>query len=357
MAFLYPAFLFGLLALSIPVIIHLFRFKRFKTVYFSNVAFLESVLQEEKAQSKLKHLLLLASRLLALFFFVMAFAGPYLKSDETTSQTEGVLRALYIDNSLSMDAPGMSLSLLDEAKQAGLSLAEAMDEQGEIYILSNDFEPVSGYPLPKQEALYRIQELEVSPQSKKLESIIEKQRLTFSKEEKSALKQYIIASDFREDFSFKNIELDTNEQLLLLPLTPQSGGNASLDSAWIEEPFVRAGMRTKLHFSLSRNDLLKEEETPVAIQLNGESYASFRVRWNNRLKVDTAIVLDLSESNAGTLLLTLQDEAISYDNALFASLQMKASCHVLEISDATQETPAARAFGVDSFFTYIKTIL
>jgi hypothetical protein len=355
MAFLYPAFLFGLLALSIPVIVHLFRFKRFKTIYFSNVAFLESVLQEEKAQSKLKHLLLLASRLLAILFFVMAFAGPYLESEDAASQTEGITRALYIDNSLSMDAPGMSLSLLDEAKQAGLSLAEGMDEQEDIYILTNDFEPISGYPLPKQEALFRIQELSVSPQSKTLENVIEKQRLSFTKEEKSALKQYIIASDFRKGFSFKNIELDSNERLLLLPVTPQSGGNASLDSAWLEEPFVRAGMRTNLHFSLSRNTLLNDEETPVAISLNNEGYASFRVRWNNRLKVDTAITLDVPESGTGSVLLTLQDEAIGYDNSLYASLQMKATCRVLEITDAAQETPAARAFGVDSFFTYVKT--
>ncbi|MCC6723197.1 MAG: BatA domain-containing protein, partial [Saprospiraceae bacterium] len=35
MQFLYPGFLFALAALAIPIIIHLFYFRRFKKVYFT----------------------------------------------------------------------------------------------------------------------------------------------------------------------------------------------------------------------------------------------------------------------------------------------------------------------------------
>ncbi|RYX78139.1 hypothetical protein EON71_01335, partial [bacterium] len=43
MAFLYPTFLFALLALTIPVIIHLFNFRQYKKIFFSNVQFLKDV--------------------------------------------------------------------------------------------------------------------------------------------------------------------------------------------------------------------------------------------------------------------------------------------------------------------------
>ncbi|MDO9613526.1 MAG: BatA domain-containing protein, partial [Bacteroidota bacterium] len=43
MSFLYPVFLFALLALAIPVIIHLFNFRRYKTLYFSNVTLLKLI--------------------------------------------------------------------------------------------------------------------------------------------------------------------------------------------------------------------------------------------------------------------------------------------------------------------------
>jgi len=41
MEFVNPGFLYGLLAVAVPVIIHLFNFRRFKKVYFTNVAFSE----------------------------------------------------------------------------------------------------------------------------------------------------------------------------------------------------------------------------------------------------------------------------------------------------------------------------
>jgi hypothetical protein len=68
MQFVYPAFLFALLAVAIPVIIHLFHFRRFRKVYFSDVSFLRQLSDESKKQSRLKHWLVLAARMLAVAF-------------------------------------------------------------------------------------------------------------------------------------------------------------------------------------------------------------------------------------------------------------------------------------------------
>ncbi len=48
MNFLYPSFLFGLLALSVPIAIHLFNFRRTRRVFFTNVALLRTVQTETK---------------------------------------------------------------------------------------------------------------------------------------------------------------------------------------------------------------------------------------------------------------------------------------------------------------------
>ena len=78
MNFLYPAFLFGLFSLAVPVIIHLFNFRKYKKVYFTNVRFLKELKQESESKSKLKNYLILASRLLALTCLVLAFAQPFI---------------------------------------------------------------------------------------------------------------------------------------------------------------------------------------------------------------------------------------------------------------------------------------
>ena len=100
MRFEHPGVLWALLLLAIPIIIHLFHFKRFKTLYFSSLIFVKQIEQETKSVKKLKHLLILISRLLAFAALVLAFAKPYIPLSENTLQ--GKTTAIYIDNSFSM---------------------------------------------------------------------------------------------------------------------------------------------------------------------------------------------------------------------------------------------------------------
>ncbi|MEI6852516.1 MAG: BatA domain-containing protein, partial [Bacteroidota bacterium] len=43
MQFINPWFLFGLLAVGFPIAIHLFNFRRYKKVFFTNVRFIKEV--------------------------------------------------------------------------------------------------------------------------------------------------------------------------------------------------------------------------------------------------------------------------------------------------------------------------
>ena len=104
MKFLYPQFLYALALVAIPIIIHLFNFRKFRTVYFSNVQFLKSVKEKTKSQSQLKHLLILLSRILAITALVLAFAQPYIPVDDSSQQAKKHAISIYIDNSFSMDA-------------------------------------------------------------------------------------------------------------------------------------------------------------------------------------------------------------------------------------------------------------
>ena len=52
MIFTNPAFLWGLLAVLIPIAVHLLNFHRYRTVYFSNVARLQELHTESRRSSK-----------------------------------------------------------------------------------------------------------------------------------------------------------------------------------------------------------------------------------------------------------------------------------------------------------------
>ncbi|MBQ8045424.1 MAG: BatA domain-containing protein, partial [Bacteroidales bacterium] len=105
MQFLSPLFLIGLAAVAIPIVVHLFNFRRYKKVYFSNVELLRQLESETQKQSKLKQLLVLALRIMCIIFIVLAFAQPIIPTDKSRAIAVGnQYVSVYIDNSFSMEA-------------------------------------------------------------------------------------------------------------------------------------------------------------------------------------------------------------------------------------------------------------
>ena len=86
MKFLYPSFLYALFTLLIPIIIHLFNLRRYKTVYFSNVELLKEVKEKTKNIARLKNLLILLTRLLAITALVFAFAQPFIPATQQSTE-------------------------------------------------------------------------------------------------------------------------------------------------------------------------------------------------------------------------------------------------------------------------------
>jgi hypothetical protein len=115
MQFQHPEILYFLFLLVIPILVHLFQLRKFKTEYFTNVKFLKELVVQTRKSSKIKKYLLLATRLLLLAALILAFAKPFfVAKDHKDAKNE-----LYIvlDNSFSMQAKGQKGELLKRAVQ------------------------------------------------------------------------------------------------------------------------------------------------------------------------------------------------------------------------------------------------
>ena len=100
MRFEHPEFLYALFSILVPLIVHFFSFKRFRTEKFTNVAFLKNIKKENRKRSKLKKILILFSRLFALTSIIFAFSKPYLVNSNKQNTQNDII--IYLDNSLSM---------------------------------------------------------------------------------------------------------------------------------------------------------------------------------------------------------------------------------------------------------------
>ncbi|HEX8018477.1 BatA domain-containing protein, partial [Mucilaginibacter sp.] len=175
MYFLYPAFLFALLSLAIPVVIHLFNFRKYKKVYFSNVQFLKEVQEQQASRRNLKERLILASRLLALLFLVLAFARPYIPGTNNANAGKQQIISVFVDNSYSMETLNREGSLLDEAKRRAKEIASAYNINDRFQLLTQDFEGKHQRLLSRDEFNDAVDAVKVSSQSRSLQQVISRQ--------------------------------------------------------------------------------------------------------------------------------------------------------------------------------------
>src|SRR5690606_41260075 len=103
MEFLNPLALAALAAAAIPLIIHLFNFRRPRKVDFSSLEFVRELQKSTMQRVRIKQWLLLLLRMLAIACLVIAFARPTLTGDVAGSVGGRPLSAgaVVIDNSLS----------------------------------------------------------------------------------------------------------------------------------------------------------------------------------------------------------------------------------------------------------------
>ena len=124
MGFLTPWFLLGLLALAIPVLIHLVRRHQLQGMAFPSLMFIRQIELPERRRRQIRHWPLLALRCLGLALLVLAFARPFLpQAGPSALADERRERVILLDRSASM-AYG------DHAERAHKLALQALDELG-----------------------------------------------------------------------------------------------------------------------------------------------------------------------------------------------------------------------------------
>ncbi len=124
MNFLAPAFLAGLAAVAVPVLIHLIHRERRTAVQFPSLMFLRRIPYRSVRRQKLRHLALLLLRCAALVILVAAFARPFFGRHNVAIAKTGAREVvILLDRSASMGYADRWTRARDAAKKAVRSLA------------------------------------------------------------------------------------------------------------------------------------------------------------------------------------------------------------------------------------------
>ena len=339
MHFQQPELLYALILLIIPLIVHLFRLRKFQKEDFTNVKFLKKVIQETRKSSRLKKFLILFTRLLLLACLILAFAKPFIPASEKALEDSQTL--IYLDNSFSMQAGNDQSTNLNKAINPLLEYLE-VENQFSVFTNSEDYFKRS-LPDLKDE----LQNIDYSENQISFREIILKAENYFQQFPKSE-KDLVIISDFQSNIDLPS-ELNSEKiNLHLVQQKPQEINNASLDSAYIDEITPES---ISLNILASSNNILDE---PVSISIyDGETLLG---RNTIQLANENAAEINfrLQNSLIANGRIELEDSGLKYDNTLFFNINENPGIKVVIVS-ASEVDFLNRIYNEPEFETNIFT--
>lgn len=338
MAFLFPSFLWALLALAVPIIIHLFQLRRFKRIEFPNVRMLQEVSQRTRSRKKVKHWLVLLSRLLALTSLVLAFAQPYIPRAGAEVKAGQRAVSLFVDDSWSMDATNAQGRLLDQARKGALDAITAFKPTDRFQVITNSFEGRQASLLGRDEAMQAAGLAETGPFSRPISQVLARQREALARAEAPVKHAFLFTDLQRSALDMEQWRNDSTVRTSIVPFLPENASDLALDSVWFASPVRRVGQRETVHVRIHNHGEQALENVPVKLSIDGHQRAIGTFAVAPHASVDTVLRFtnDAAGSHWGEVAIT--DRPITFDDNLFIAYHTTASLRVLLVAGEDERT-------------------
>ncbi len=350
MRFLYPQMLWGLLALLIPILIHLFNFRRHKLVYFSNTAVLRSIQQENAKTRKLKYWITLLLRCLFVAALVLAFAFPYRPERQLNVNAEDNLVGIYLDNSMSMKGQSVRTTLIEDARQSARDLVYKLSPSSRYLLMTNSFEIQNEYPMNQEEMLDQFDRMNPDGGPVAMGEVIDRFGM-LAKQHGFSSSTLFVYSDFqRNTFDLSAAKADSAMQVVVVPMVPEYTTNLYIDSVWLASPIVQAGLTNDLMVRIVNQGDKEVKGLPVSFTMNGAMVASTTVdlEKNGEAEIEMQFVVDGDGEQRCKV--SLIDHPITFDDEYDFVMSVKPTLSVIELG--TGSSNCALLFDGDEQFRY-----
>jgi hypothetical protein len=347
MQFIFPAFLFALLSLAIPVIIHLFYFRRFKKVYFSDIRFLKEVQEEKSTIEKLKKRLILATRLLALFFLVLAFVQPFLGQEDKKNAQGRSSVCVYIDNSWSMGLKTGGETALSTAKSKAKELAGAFAAGDQFCLLTNDMQHSRQRWMGKADFLDAVERVELVGNNRTVAEIYQKQHALFQTIGTGNKLGFFI-SDFQDNMAVA--ASDTTFTAHFLPVQGDAEKNLFVDTCWFENPVFSLNAGNKLLVRIRNSGNTDAEKIRVSVKINGQVKSVDDVSIPAQSMVLDSFNFSITQTGWQQGEVVFNDYPITFDDHFYFVFRVDEKEQVLNITDASSPNNITAVFRDDIHF-------
>ena len=359
MTFLYPNILWCLFALAIPIIIHLFNFRRHKVVYFSNTATLKTIEQENAKTKKLKYIIALIMRMLFVAALVFAFAYPYNPDQKLKTDDADNLVAVYIDNSMSMQSQSSEISLIEDARASARKIVSNISPSQRFVLLTNSRQPDNEYPMNQDEMLMSIDAMQTEASPMSINALYENLQMIMRRNGfKSA--SLFMYSDFQDNMmNLDGIVADSAIQIVAMPLRSDYQQNIYIDTVWLSSPILQKDLANEINVRVVNENGKEIKGLPVNFEIDGKAVAFNTIDVPANGRNDVSMQFVLNDNGMGTV--SINDFPITFDDEYYFTLNVRPIIKIVELSSdvkthgrASQQSPTATLFSNDSLFNYTR---
>lgn len=318
MGFLTSAFLAGLAALAIPLLLHLRHRDRDKPVPFPSLMFLEQLTIRTEQRQRVSDWPLLLLRLLLLLLLVLAFARPLLRSRNvagTDSRSRAVV--VLIDRSLSMSYAGTWRRALDSAR----STIGQLDGNDRVAVVAYDDDADTRQRLTGDRGAATGALTGLTPRARgtRLAPALRVARQLLLDAPFSAA-EIVVISDLQRSGAtgIAGVELPAGVKVRAIPVGPAQWDNASVRS--VDARRVVQGDRTLLAVKarIQQQGEAASRARSVTLVLNGREAASADAQLNATGETVVTFEPVPAPEGAVALQVAMTPDALALDDTLVA---------------------------------------
>ena len=343
--FLNSNVLWGLFAIAIPIIIHLFNLRRVKRLEFSNTSLLRRVKEESSAKRKPVELLILMSRVLGVVLLILTFARPVYKDAQNDLSLQGEV-LLYLDNSFSLSVKDQGgQSAFDNAYNLSQDLVNAYPDGTIFRFIENAYSNSIATEFTKSSLTDNLTEVQQVGVDRSFEEISNRQK------GQSISGDVYLVSDFQNSQGLNLLSADTTSNYFLVPAMGSDYSNVFVDSVFLQNTFLSGSVTNLLKVRLRRNDRSID-------QVNLKLYIDERLSGTNQISFGDDLIMDydfeipLADQAINEIRISLDDPGLAFDNDYYLAINQLDKIRVLELYESNTPSFVSSLFDDNELFQF-----
>jgi len=278
---------------------------------------------------------MLLARILTIIFLVLAFAQPYIPTQNNVVTGTNQVVGVYVDNSFSMNALSEKGQLLEIARNKAAEIGQSYPAGTRFIIFTNDLDPRHQNLLNKEQFISQVIDIKQSPAVIPLSFISNRFEQLLNRNEPDAQGTLYFISDFQRSIADVNNFIHDTHFSYFIPLSPNQANNLYIDSCWVEVPAHSLNQEENLFVKIRNTSNQDFQNLPLQLYLNDslKSITSFSLGANNEIIAN----LRYKNGSAGIQLgkVEITDYPFTHDNTWYLSYFVEPRLKALAIYNNT----------------------